>query len=108
MALDGLVHDTAGSTAALYPDLTDWRHQERGRASIAATGAVVMGRKTFEMACDPDCYAGHYEYQVPIFVVTRHPPARHPKEGSGLIFTFVGDGLDSAIRQAGRRPATNT
>jgi dihydrofolate reductase len=84
----------------LYRDLVDWRHQERGRASIAATGAVLMGRKTFEMAGDPGRYAGQYEYQVPIFVVTRHPPAKHPKEGSGLTFTFVGDWLDSAIRQA--------
>jgi dihydrofolate reductase len=100
MSLDGFVHDTRGSTAALYPDLVDWRHEARGKASIAATGAVLMGRKTFEMAGDPDSYAGEYEYQVPIFVVTRCPPAKHPKEGSGLTFTFVGDGLDSAIRQS--------
>ena len=59
-----------------------------------------MGRMAFEMAGDPDSYAGQYQYQVPIFVVTRHPPAKHPKEGSGLTFTFVGDGLDSAIAQA--------
>lgn len=54
--------------------------------------------------------AGEYEYQVPIFVLTRHPPARHPKEGSGLTFTFVGDGLDRAVTRArdaaGDRQAT--
>ena len=80
--------------------LADWRNEERGKASIAATGAVLMGRRAFEMAVDPDSYADQYEYQVPIFVLTRHPPARHPKESSGLTFTFVGDGLDSAIAQA--------
>lgn len=34
-------------------------------AMIAETGAVLMGRKTFEMG-DPDSYAGNYEFQVPI------------------------------------------
>lgn len=45
MSLDGFVHDARGSTAALYADLVDWRHQERGKSSIAATGAVLMGRR---------------------------------------------------------------
>jgi dihydrofolate reductase len=100
MSLDGFVHDAGGSADALFRDLADWRKTERGKASIAATGAVMMGRRAFEMAADPDSYADHYEYQVPIFVLTRHPPARHPKESSGLTFTFVGDGLNSAIAQA--------
>jgi hypothetical protein len=69
VSLDGFVHDSRGSTGVLYPDLVDWRHEERGKASIAATGAVPMGRRTFEMAGDPDRYAGQYEYQVPVFVV---------------------------------------
>jgi dihydrofolate reductase len=90
MSLHGFVNDARGGVEALYHDLADWRNTEQGKASIAATGAVLMGRRTFEMAGDPDSYAGQYEYQVPIFVLTRHPPARHPKEGSGLTFTFVG------------------
>ena len=52
------------------------------------------------MAGDRDSYAGQYEYHVPIFVLTQHLLARHPQEGSGLTFTFVGDGLDSAIAQS--------
>jgi dihydrofolate reductase len=44
--------------------------------------------------------AENYEYQVPIFVLTHRPPERQPKEISTLTFTFVTDGIESAIRQA--------
>jgi dihydrofolate reductase len=100
MSLDGFMQDANGSSAALSTGEADFRNTERGKACIAATGAVMMGRKTFEMADAPDLYAGNYEFQVPVFVLTRNPPTKHPKEGSGLTFTFVQDGLDSAIAQA--------
>lgn len=59
-----------------------------------------MGRNSFDMASDPDGYADHYEFQVPLFVLTHHPPEKHPKENDKLTFTFVIDGIESAIRQA--------
>ncbi|MBA3728579.1 MAG: dihydrofolate reductase family protein, partial [Actinobacteria bacterium] len=68
-------------------------------AAIEETGAVLMGRRTFEMA-DPDSYVGHYEFQVPIFVVTHEPPRVAPKQDERLTFTFVTDGVESAIAQA--------
>jgi dihydrofolate reductase len=52
------------------------------------------------MAEDPDWFAGNYEYQVPIFVLTHEPPKRQPKETNEITFTFVTDGIESAIRQA--------
>jgi dihydrofolate reductase len=52
------------------------------------------------MAEDPDSIADNYEYQVPIFVLTHQPPKRHPKENATLTFTFVTDGISSAIGQA--------
>jgi len=100
MSLDGFINDRNGSVAALYPDLDTWRDMELGRESIQNTGAVVMGRNSFEMAADPDWFAGNYEYQVPIFVLTHRPPKRHPKETETLTFTIVTDGIESAIRQA--------
>lgn len=100
MSLDGFVNDRNGSVQALYPDLTDWRETELGKESIQNTGAVVMGRNSFAMSEDPDWFAGNYEYQVPIFVLTHEPPQRHPKETENLTFTFVTDGIESAIRQA--------
>ncbi len=100
ISLDGFVQDREGSVGALYPDLDALRKTNFLRESIQNTGAVVLGRKAFAMAQDPDWYAGNYEYQVPIFVLTHAPPKKHPKETGELTFTFVTDGIESAIRQA--------
>ena len=90
MSLDGYVADRNGSVDALYPDMDAMRNSPRLQQAIAETGAVVMGRRAFEMG-QADSYAGSYEFQVPLFVVTHAPPARHPKEGGGLTFTFMDD-----------------
>jgi dihydrofolate reductase len=67
---------------------------------IDETGAVVMGRRSFEMPDDPDTIADNYEFQVPIFVVTNHPPETTPKENDRLTFTFVTEGVEPAVAQA--------
>lgn len=100
MSLDGFINDRNGSVEALYPDLAALRDTEPLSESIRNTGAVVMGRNSFAMAEDPDSIAGNYEYQVPIFVLTHEPPKKHPKENDDLTFTFVTDGIESAIGQA--------
>lgn len=100
MSLDGFINDRRGSVAALYPDLDAWRETEPGQESIQNTGAVVMGRNSYAMSEDPDWFAGNYEYQVPIFVLTHRPPEKMPKQTDDLTFTFVTDGIESAIRQA--------
>lgn len=100
MSLDGFVSDRSGSVGPLYADLGNMGDDPRAAESISTTGAVVMGRRTFEMASDPDSYADTYEFQVPLFIVSRHPPASHPKENDQLTMTFVGDGAVSAVRQA--------
>ena len=99
MSLDGFINDRNESVADLYHDLDTLRYAEPLKESIQDTGAVVMGRKTFAMG-DPDTYAGNYEYQVPIFVVTKNPPKKQPKQTDQLTFTFVRDGVESAIQQA--------
>jgi len=60
-------------------DLEDLRNSEALKESIRTTGAVVMGRGAFDMG-DPDMYADHYEYQVPIFVLTRNIPQKRPRQ----------------------------
>ena len=100
MSLDGFINDRNGSVDALYPDLAAWRETGPGKESIQNTGAVVMGRNSYAMSEDPDWFAGNYEYQVPIFVLTHAPPEKHPKETDRLTFTFVTDGIQSAIQQA--------
>jgi dihydrofolate reductase len=107
MSLDGSVADAQGSASRLYPDLADLQETDYMNAAIEETGAVVMGRRTFEMA-DPDSYVGNYEFQVPIFVVTHHPPAVAPKQDEHLTFTFVSDGIESAIDQAKRAAGTGS
>jgi dihydrofolate reductase len=99
MSLDGFVTDASGSVARLYPDLAELRHTSYMQTLIAETGAVLMGRRTFEMG-DPDSFVGEYEFQVPIFVLTHHPPPVAPKQDANLTFTFVTDGVESAVAQA--------
>lgn len=99
MSLDGYVADRSGSADRLYTDLADLRDTEYMQSAIRETGAVVMGRRAFEMG-DPDSYVGSYEFQVPIFVLTHHPPRVAPKQDGRLTFTFVTDGPASAIKQA--------
>jgi dihydrofolate reductase len=100
MSLDGYINDRNGSVDALYPDLDSWRESEPGKESIQNTGAVVMGRNSFAMSEDPDWFAGNYEYQVPIFVLTHRPPEKMPKQTDDLTFAFVTDGIQSAVQQA--------
>jgi dihydrofolate reductase len=100
MSMDGFINDRNGSVAALYPDLAALQETGPMKESIQNTGAVVMSRNSFAMAENPDSIAENYEYQVPIFVLTHKPPQRHPLENEHLTFTFVTDGIESAIRQA--------
>lgn len=99
MSVDGFVADRNGGVGRLYPDLEDLRGTAYMNAAIEETGAVLMGRKTFEMG-DPDSYVGEYEFQVPIFVLTREPPRAKPKQDEHLTFTFVTEGVEAAIARA--------
>ncbi len=99
ISLDGFVADQNGNAGRLYPDLAALRHTAYMKDAIEQTGAVLMGRRTFEMG-DPDSYVGNYEFQVPIFVLTHHPPSVAPKQDEHLTFTFVTDGVESAVAQA--------
>ncbi len=77
------------------------------RESFEASGAVVMGRRMFsggsgrwEDDPNPDGWWGERPpFGVPVFVVTHHPRERVEKQG-GTTFTFVTDGVESAVEQA--------
>ena len=99
-SLDGFVADQSGSVERLYPDLAALHGTAYMSALIGETGAVLMGRRAFEMAEDPDWFVGNYEFQVPIFVLTHRPPRVTPKQDQHLTFTFVTAGVESAIAQA--------
>jgi dihydrofolate reductase len=100
MSLDGFVNDKNGSVEKLYPDFSEMHDVPSFQKMIENTGAVIMGRNVYEMA-DPFEWANdEYEFQTPIFVLTHNPPTKYPPGNGRLSFTFVTDGIESAISQA--------
>jgi dihydrofolate reductase len=100
MSLDGFVNDSNGSAEKLNPDFSELLDAPSFQEMIKNTGAVIMGKHVYEMA-DPFLWANDdYEFQTPIFVLTHTPPAKYPKGNDRLTFTFVTDGIESAISQA--------
>ena len=65
------------------------------RNLIEVTGALVCGRKLFDFT---DGWGGTHPLDKPLVVVTHSVPEGWPREGSP--FTFVTDGIESAIEQA--------
>ena len=74
--------------------------------AVEATGAVVMGRRLFDIIDGPHGWTDAMGYGAghattpPFFVVTHSPPERTRLEGElGMRFTFVND-LTAAVDQA--------
>jgi dihydrofolate reductase len=65
------------------------------RETRETTGALVTGRRTFDLTGG---WGGKHPLDVPVFVVTHSVTQDRVYEGSP--FTFVTDGLDSAVEQA--------
>ena len=61
----------------------------------ATIGALVMGRKTFDLTHG---WGGRHPLDVPVFVVTHTIPGEWANDGEP--FTFVTDGVESAVAQA--------
>jgi len=64
--------------------------------STRTTGAVIMGRRTFDVGEDP--WGEDGTFQLPCFVVT-HRSAENVVKGS-TSFTFVTDGIRGALARA--------
>lgn len=58
-------------------------------------GAIVAGRRTYDLA---NGWSGSFFMPVPFFVLTHRSPTEAP--GGTTKFTFVTDGVRSAVRQA--------
>lgn len=105
----------AGTEAAGFFRVTHWQiaasswRERLGRAggedstnsdilaeNFAAAGAYVMGRRMFDGGEIP--WGEEPPFRAPVFVVTHRP--REPLERVGTTFTFVTDGLESAVAQA--------
>jgi dihydrofolate reductase len=64
---------------------------------IDGLGAVIMGRWSFDIA--EVAWGDTPPFHVPVFVLTHKPKEKLVKDG-GTTFTFVTDGIESALRQA--------
>lgn len=65
------------------------------QAVNSTTGALVTGRRTFDIT---DGWSGRHPMDVPVFVVTHTIPDDWDIDGAP--FTFVTDGVESAVEQA--------
>ena len=84
-------------------ELHAWQFGGGRRAEVlenlfgSSTGAVVVGRRTFDLGEKP--WGDDPPFHLPVFVVTHRPQATVTKRG-GTTYTFVTDGLERAVAQA--------
>ena len=64
--------------------------------AFRSTGAVVVGRRMFDNARG---WGDNPPFHMPVFVLTHEAREKVAKEG-GTTFTFVNDGIESALEQA--------
>ncbi len=105
MSLDGFVEDATGSALPLFGWMENLAQPSGDAAqasaalfekAVAGVGALVCGRHLFDLT---EGWGGRHPTGAHVFVVTHNPPAdwEHPES-----FTFVTDGVASAIEQAQR------
>ena len=92
-------HGLSGGAANVDSEVTD--------ELLQAAGATVMGRRMFsggEGGWEDDPRADGWwgddpPFHHPVFILTHHPREPVPMKG-GTTFTFVSDGIESALEQA--------
>jgi dihydrofolate reductase len=99
------VHDWMFATATMSGEGERTVDDDAVDAIVAGNGAYIMGRNMFgpdrgEWDLDWKGWWGdNPPYHAPVFVLTNHP--REPLEmQGGTTFTFVTDGVESALKQA--------
>ncbi|MFB7446465.1 MULTISPECIES: dihydrofolate reductase family protein [Streptomyces] len=109
VAIDNPGGDGAEPLFEWIHNLASWRQRqgmtggEENRDSALmrewfdATGAVVMGRMMYDTG--EEFWGDNPPFRTPVFVLTHRPRPALVKEG-GTTFTFVTDGIHSALDQA--------
>ena len=75
-----------------------WDHTERHRIiTPGEVGAMISGRRTYDLT---NGWNGTHDLgnNIPVFVLTKSAPAKVPQGDTP--FTFVTDGIESAVAQA--------
>ncbi|GIP23795.1 dihydrofolate reductase family protein [Paenibacillus sp. J22TS3] len=100
MSLDGYISGLSGQSSGLHDwfyHRNDLRNAQIIDEMVLGTGAIVMGRRTYELGDHMDGFV-HNPFRVPHFVLTHSTPER-PAKGNTR-FVFVTDGTHSAAVQA--------
>jgi dihydrofolate reductase len=112
MSLDGFVADSEDRIDHLFewfgngdvevPTAVEWATFKTSEASakmlrhaLENVGALIAGRHLFDLT---QGWGGRHPMGVPVFVVTHEAPADWPHPDAP--FTFVTDGVESAVEQA--------
>jgi dihydrofolate reductase len=112
MSLDGFVADSSDGVSEVFAwfqagdssvptknaDIVEAFHVDEAsaeelRSSMKRLGAIVSGRRTFDLAGG---WGGKHPLGAPVWVVTHDPPSGF----EDAPFTFVTDGVESAVEQA--------
>ena len=115
MSLDGFIagpkdDDNPDRELAALEKLHDWMFRgktereavEFQEAKFATVGAIIIGRRTFDLGVGP--WGDNPTFHAPCFVLSSDAQDTIVKQG-GTTYTFVTDGIESALEQA--RAAAN-
>ncbi|MEQ8675052.1 MAG: dihydrofolate reductase family protein [Aggregatilineales bacterium] len=99
MSLDGYIATADGKDGGL----NDWYFSppEKSKAIVDEMmrdlGVIIMGRKTFDEGDAHNAFDDS-PFKIPHFILTHRP--RETKDSNGSSYTFVTDGIESALKQA--------
>jgi dihydrofolate reductase len=84
--------------------LSDWQFDAKTETDAAivdemyeSTGAVLMGKRMFDVGFEP--WGDPPPYGMPVFIVTHEEREPLPMQG-GTTYTFVTDGIEAALELA--------
>ncbi|MCI0709746.1 MAG: dihydrofolate reductase family protein [Chloroflexi bacterium] len=99
MSLDGFIAGPHDDVERLH----EWMFPPRGNFQqvldemFKTVGAIIMGSRMFKLGEEP--WGNDPPFHMPAFVLTHEARPVLVKEG-GTTFTFVDDGIESALKQA--------
>jgi dihydrofolate reductase len=96
VSVDGYATGPDGDLGRLHSFMFADGYSDELTEAFHASGAVIMGRGTFVSGEEP--WGDDDVFAMPAFVLAHEP--RGPKKAAGTTFTFVSDGIESALAQA--------
>jgi dihydrofolate reductase len=109
MSLDGFITDPKASVGTPLEGndpgrLSDWQFDAKTETDAAivdemfkSTGAVLMGKRMFDVGFEP--WGDPPPYHMPVFIVTHEKRAPLPMQG-GTTYNFVTGGIEAVLEMA--------